>query len=188
LANLRDRSFKIGLLAGARQAVMDLSRACSRSYEVKDEPLPTEVDKALTYMSDALKRGQGTKGKLELYLIGAAMLGEAMGEASYQKGFDAGRRFTEPSTGEMRVDMSEREIRDLAYLADVGFHHVIEGGRASNFHSAADAEHASNAINILESQLPPVIEDDPYAFSWNRQTSIWDKWPREQPDGKGVSA
>lgn len=103
-----------------------------------------------------------------------------MGEAAYGKGFDAGREWTEPSKGEKRVDMTEREIRDVAYLADVGFHHVIEGGRTSNFQSAADAEHASNAIGLLESQLPPVIEDDPYAFSWNRQTSIWDKWPTER--------
>ena len=51
----------MGRLAGARKAVHDLSRACSHHYEVKDQPLPKKVDEALTYMTDGLKRGKGTK-------------------------------------------------------------------------------------------------------------------------------
>jgi hypothetical protein len=37
---LRDRSFHMGRLAGAREAVHDLSCACSHHYEVKDQLLP----------------------------------------------------------------------------------------------------------------------------------------------------
>jgi hypothetical protein len=78
-------------------------------------------------MQEALKRGKGTNGKIPLYLTGAGILGDAMGEAADGKGFDAGRQFVEPSKGELRVDMSEQEIRTPAWLADIGFHHVIEG-------------------------------------------------------------
>jgi hypothetical protein len=177
---LRHRAFQNGRLAGIREAVTGVSRTCSYHYEREGEALPENVDKALVYMKDALKRGKGLTGKIDLYLVGAGMLGDAMGEGAHGKGIEAGRRWMEPSRGEKRVDMTEREIRDLAYLADIGFHHVIEGGRGTNFQNAADAEHASNAVNTLESQLPPVIEDDPYSFSWNRQTCIWDKWPNER--------
>jgi hypothetical protein len=181
---LRDRSFHMGRLAGAREAVQDLSRSCSHHYEREGEPLPESVDKALTYMSDALKRGKGAKGKLFLYLPGAGMLGDAMGESAYGRGIEGGRQWMEPSKGDIRVDMDEREIRTLAWLANIGFHHVIDGGHTSNFQNAADAEAAANAVGTLESHSPPIegIDegDSRYDAAWYRQTSIWDKWPNER--------
>jgi hypothetical protein len=72
---LRSRSFNQGRLAGIREAVTDVSRSCSYHYESKDEPLPEKVDKALVYMSHALKRGNGIKGKIDLYLTGSGCSG-----------------------------------------------------------------------------------------------------------------
>jgi len=74
---LRSRSFNQGRLAGIR-AVTDVSRSCSYHYEEKDKPLPKNVDEALVYVADALKRGHGVKGKIGLYLTGSGMLGDAM--------------------------------------------------------------------------------------------------------------
>ena len=55
--------YQAGRLAGIREATADISRACSYHYEVKDQPLPEKVEKALDYIAGALKRGKGDKGK-----------------------------------------------------------------------------------------------------------------------------
>ena len=184
LGFLRKKSFDIGMLAGARQAVTDLSRACSVHYERDGQSLPESVDKALTY-----KRGKGPKEKLELYLVGAGMLGDAMGEWSYARGVDAGRMWMQPSNEEIRVDMTAQEIRTLAWLADIGFHRVIEGGHVSEFRDANDAEAAANAVQTLEANVPPIegidnVDDDSrYDSAWYRQTSIWDRWPTPRAEG-----
>jgi hypothetical protein len=93
---LLSRIFHQGRLSGIRKAVTDLSRQCSFHYESKDDELPEKVVKALDYMKGALQRGKGAKGRSELYLVGAGMLGDAMGEAAWQKGFEAGRQWTDP--------------------------------------------------------------------------------------------
>ncbi|WP_315729716.1 MULTISPECIES: hypothetical protein [unclassified Bradyrhizobium] len=54
---IRAKAYQYGRLAGASQAVHDLSRACSYHYEEKDQPLPKNVDEALDYLADTLKRG-----------------------------------------------------------------------------------------------------------------------------------
>jgi hypothetical protein len=178
---LRHKAYQHGRLAGVIEAVQDVSRSCS--YQRENGPLPEGVDKALVYMNDSLKRGKGVTGRITLYLTGAGMLGNVMGEAAYGRGLEAGRLWLEPSDGETRIDMTAQEIRTLAWLADVGFHHVIDGSHVSNFRDAADAEAASNAVHTLEGHAPPIegIDTDPYEdCAWYRQTSIWDKWPNER--------
>jgi hypothetical protein len=78
--------------------------------------------------------------------------------------------------GRKATRSNAREIRDLAYLAHLGFERVIHGLAHDGFKSAADAEHASEAIRRVESQQPPIISDDPYAFAFNRQTMIWERF------------
>lgn len=181
---LRNRAFQNGRLAGLREAVTAVSRTCSQHYERQGEPLPDEVDKAIVNMKDAIKVGKSLTGKVDLYLVGAGMLGDAMGEAAYGRGVEAGRQLLEPSGGEVRVDMTAQEIRTLAWLSDIGFHHVIEGGHLSSFQNAIDAEHAANAVGTLEGHAPPIegIDegDSRYDASWYRQTAIWDKWPNQR--------
>jgi hypothetical protein len=46
-------------------------------------------------------------GQIDLYLVGAGMLGDAMGEAAFGKGIETGRQWPEPSKGDIRVDMNE---------------------------------------------------------------------------------
>ena len=60
---LLNSRYNAGRLAGIREATCDISRACSYHYELKDEPLPEKVDKALNYMAGALKRGKGIKAR-----------------------------------------------------------------------------------------------------------------------------
>jgi hypothetical protein len=167
---LRSRSFNQGRLAGIREAVTDVSRSCSYHYEEKDKPLPKNVDEALVYMAGALKRGRGVKGKIGLYLTGSGMLGDAMGEAAYQKGFDAGR--SDPSDGEQRIDMTPESWRAIRSLAHEGFLHRMEGYEQ-------EAHRAEAAIEKLEFAIRHCETDPEYSDSLQRNMLIWQRWPSE---------
>jgi hypothetical protein len=177
---LRSRSFNQGRLAGIREAVTDVSRSCSYHYESRDEPLPEKVDKALVYMSDALKRGNGIKGKIDLYLTGSGVLGDAMGEAAYQKGFDAGRRWSYPSDGKQRIDMSPDGWRAIRYLAHIGFLNQMPNYIRMlhfPFDSEERAKHAEAAIEKLEFAIGHSESDPEYSDSLRRNMLIWNRWP-----------
>jgi hypothetical protein len=78
------------------------------------------------------------------------------------------------------VDLSEREVLNLAFLAHIGFEKMIgREGPKREFDDEQDAERASEAIRQLERHKPKdaVDESDPYAQAFNRQTMIWDRWP-----------
>jgi hypothetical protein len=171
---LRSQSFNQGRLAGIREAVTDVSRSCSYHYESRDEPLPEKVDKALVYMSDALKRGNGIGGKIDLYLVGSGMLGDAMGEAAYQKGFDAGRRWSYPSDGEQRIDMQPDGWRAIRYMAHSGFLNQMPN---FPFDSEERAKHAEAAIEKLEIAIGHSKGDPEYSDSLQRNMLIWKRWP-----------
>jgi hypothetical protein len=181
---LRAQAFQNGRLSGIREATLQVSRNCSYHYEVKDEPLPKKVDEALTYMAGALKRGHGTKGKSELYLAGSGMLGDAMGEAAYQKGFDAGRRWSDPSDGERRIDMPLEGWRVVRYLAHIGFLHQMPNYQRMlhfPFNSKEKAAQAEGAIERLEFAINHREHDPEYSDSLQRNMLVWKQWPSDAP-------
>jgi hypothetical protein len=183
---LRSQAFQNGRLAGIREATLQVSRNCSYHYEQKDEPLPKNVDEALVYMADALKRGRGVKGKIELYLIGSGMLGDAMGESAYQKGFDAGRRWSDPSDGERRIDMSLEGWRAIRYLTDIGFLHQMPNYKRMlhfPFDSKEKALHAEAAIEKLEFAINHREHDPEYSDSLQRNMLVWNQWPNDAQSG-----
>jgi hypothetical protein len=176
--------YNAGRLAGIREATCDISRQCSYHYEVKDEPLPEKVDKALDYMAGALKRGKGIKGKADLYLTGAATLGDAMGEAAWQKGFAAGQRWQDPSDGEMRIDMPLENWRRIRWLAHVGFKHCMPNYEPIavgflNFRGQEEAEASEHAIEKLEYSINHRESDPEYSDSLSRNMLIWNEWPQD---------
>jgi hypothetical protein len=180
---LRAQAFQNGRLAGIREAVTDVSRSCSYHYESKDAPLPEKVDKALVYMAAALKRGRGTKGKIDLYLTGSGVLGDAMGEAAYQKGFDAGRRWSDPSDGEQRIDMPPEGWRAIRYLAHIGFLHQMPNYERLlhfPFDSEERAKQAESAIEKLEYAIGHSKSDPEYSNSLQRNMLVWNQWPKEK--------
>ena len=172
---LRAQAFQNGRLFGIREATLQISRNCSYHYEVKDEPLPRKVDEALAYMAGALERGQGTKGKSRLYLTGSGMLGDAMGEAAYQKGFDAGRRWSDPSDDEQRIDMPLEGWRAVRYLAHIGFLHQMPNYQQMfhfPFNSKERAMQAEGTIERLEFAINHREHDPEYSDSLQRNMLV----------------
>jgi hypothetical protein len=138
--------------------------------------------------AQAAKAGSA-HAKCEVYMGHSWDLGNVMGEAAWQRGFDAGRRFfTTPSDGEIRVNLSPAELMKVHWLAHVGFEYLVEHTESTfafkdlAFKDQKEAEEATHAIEHLEFYIPKTHRDptDPYALSFNRQTSIWRRWPSEE--------
>ena len=159
------------------EAVTGVSRTCSYHYEREGEQLPENVDKALVHMKGRTQAREGHRGQDRSLSHRRQHTGRRHGRA----GIRQGHRGWAAVDGAVRRRKARRHDGARNPRPRVPGRRRLpsrhRGGRGTNFQNAADAEHASNAINTLESRLPPAIEDDPYAFSWNRQTSIWDKWP-----------
>lgn len=174
--------YNAGRLAGIREATCDISRACSYHYELKDEPLPEKVDKALNYTAGALKRGKGIKGKADLYLAGAATLGDAMGEAAWQKGYAAGQQSQYPDDGESRIDMTPDHWRRIRYLAHMGFLTQMPNYTRMlhfPFDREDDALESERAIEKLEYATNHRESDPEYSDSLQRSMLIWNQWPQD---------
>jgi hypothetical protein len=175
-----------GWLATARlngmKIVADaMIRGIGHHYERQNEQLPEEVEKAIDDMKARVARHKNDRYRAEQYVYSSRMLADAMGQACVNHGIEIGRHWSEPMSGNIRVDLSEREVLNLAFLADMGFERMI--GR---FADEQDAERASQAIEQLERHKPKdtVDQSDPYAQSFNRQTMIWNRWPKK-PAGSG---
>jgi hypothetical protein len=164
-------------LQGTQLVVENLARQCSFSYEHADQELPKPVSKALDYLAGALKRDSAPK-RCDAYVTGAGLLGDAMGNAASQRGFERGQQWTDPRVGEIRVDLTERDVVNLAILSHLGFRQMIDSGDAYNFKDEKDAEQASEAIRKLERLMPEEYRDpsDPYAQAFNRSTMTWQRF------------
>jgi hypothetical protein len=88
------------------------------------------------------------------------------------------------------VDLSLKDLVTLRLLAHDGFEHRVwdkEGTFA--FKSKEEAEEATHAIGRLEFRIPKSLRpdpDDPYAWSFNRQTSIWTRWPSDRGSSQPI--
>jgi hypothetical protein len=156
-------------------------RGIGHHYERQNEPLPEDVEKAIDDMKARVARHKNDRDRAEQYVYSARTLADAMGQACVNHGIEIGQHWSQPTGGDIRVDLSEREVLNLAFLAHMGFERMI-----GEFADEQDAERASQAIEQLERRKPKdaVDQSDPYAQSFNRQTMIWRRWPRK-PAGSG---
>jgi hypothetical protein len=142
-----------GKLDGMRSASSELAKGVSSHYEHEGE-------------------------ECHEYEIGLWNLGSAMGEACWQKGFDAGQQWTKPEDGEIRIDLSVEELMNVRLLAHRGFEDCMID-RDGGFENVQQAEKAPSAIEKVEFHIPRKMrqDDDPHALSFNRATMIWNRWP-----------
>jgi hypothetical protein len=164
-------------------------RNCNASYYYQrhDEPLPAAIDKAIEDWKAVVMRQKCYLDRAEMFVAGARMLAYAMGQACVDRGFESGQHRSKLAGGDIRVDLSEREVLTLAFLAHVGFENVIgwNGPKLAKFYNEQDAEHASEAIRVLERYRPngALDKSDPSEPAFNRQSMIWDRWPRKKTGG-----
>jgi hypothetical protein len=139
-------------LEGMKEATSEISFFVSHSYERRNEPLPEAVTEALDYMARARTR-EKVQEQYDTYVSGIRMLGEAMGKAARQRGYDEG---SQARQGHIRIDLPLRSLHTAIWLADVGFKKLIryEGLTDPEFETEAQAVHADIVIDDLEAALP----------------------------------
>lgn len=161
-------------LEGLREATYELSLFISHSYERPDEPLPEPVNDALDYMNRALAK-MDAQERYSAFITGIRMLGEAMGEAARQRGFDEG---SQARQGCIRIDLPLRKLHTAIWLADIGFKKLIryEGlADPEEFETEEQAVHADIVIDDLEAALPPEERYVPLEPS-SREMAIMEKF------------
>jgi hypothetical protein len=172
--------FARGRLQGMRGAMYEITRGVSSHYEHEGKDIPERVAKCVDETKNMVGKAKTVQQKCEAYRINFWSLGNVMGEAAWQDGFEEGQRFTDPRDGEIRVDLTSKELVNIHWLAHYGFENMIWNKDGPfTFKDENDAERATHAIERLETNMPKQYrdEDDPYAQSFNRQTMIWDRWP-----------
>jgi hypothetical protein len=167
-----------GRLASARfngmKIVADaMIHGISHHYKRENEPLPEEIKKAIEDMNTRVAQQKNDRDR-DVYIVRARTLADAMGQACVKRGFESRHRGSEPTGSNIRVDLSAREVLDLAFLAHQGFEKMI-----GKFDDERDAERASEAIWQLERHKPKdaIDERGPHAQAIDRQTMIWARWP-----------
>ncbi|MGE8940650.1 hypothetical protein ACO2I3_01925 [Leptospira interrogans] len=170
------RLFMAGAFYGARQAIGELVRGIGSHCDTEDGDVPRELGRAI----DKTK----TKKTFRAYVLSLWKLGDEMGRACWTNGVDFEQRSSQPKPGTVQLSITERELRDLHWIAHIGFEAaMMSNARESRrFQSEQEAQSTQEAIDHLERKLPRDAEDnDPFALSFNRQTLIWSRWPSEPP-------
>lgn len=85
---VRDRRARIRL-EGMEEATSEIAFFVSHSYERPGEQLPEPVTKALDHLAHARKL-RTARQRSDAFVRGVRMLGEAMGKAARQRGYDEG--------------------------------------------------------------------------------------------------
>lgn len=174
--------YRAGRIQGMREATLEISRACSYHYERDGDSLPKKVDEALKSAARAMK--QSAKDKPTYFLNAAYALGDAMGEAAWSRGYDAGIDRQEPRDDEVRIDMPLDRWRILRRCADLGFHYRFPNYRPmfvewQHFETEEAAEEAERAIAKIEYGINHKKGDPEYSDSLSRNMLIWERWPNE---------
>jgi hypothetical protein len=178
--------FEKGRLRGLEEATREISRGISLHYELEGQVAPERVAKAVEALKAVTgKPGKMSNGSTDQYHAQLWIVGDAIGEACWQKGHAAGVRRKAPMEGKIRVDLSLTELLQLSWLAHLGFQHMMPNYRGFEIHrfiGEEDAREGAKAVGKIESVIP--AKHRPFAdlsvqFK-NRQKLICDWW--QAPD------
>ncbi len=104
--------------------------------------------------------------------------------AMYQHGFHVGQMVGWREGAEGKMELSEKDLRQIYWLAINGFRRLLLlSERGEGFRDRRQAKEASNALDRLEYELPPDPADPAgdhfHDGSFDRRTDIIDHWPDE---------
>jgi hypothetical protein len=134
-----------------REALHGLIRGVSTHYEHEGEPIPERVGKCIDDMKAQVSRVRGAREKCQTFSLHFWELGNEMGNAAWQDGFEAGPRDAKPHDDEIRVDLSLKRLMTIQWLAHCGFETMVVWNKDGplTFADKADAEDAEQAITKL---------------------------------------
>ncbi len=153
-------------------------------YEIDGQPLPPGVAKAIDTLNAATDRASFNK-RIHRYHAHLWVFGDAIGDACWQKGFQAGKRTMAPRENKILIELSRNELLHLAWLAHLGFKHMMpnyRGFEMHRFNGREDAQDGSFAVEKLEVAIPPQDRpfEGPLVQSNDRLKLIQNWWPSKQ--------
>ena len=92
-----------GRLRGIRETMHGISRGVSNQYEHEQKEIPESAAGAMDQMKASVAQATGAVAKCQAYRNYMWQLGNEMGRAAWQHGFEQGQRFTDPRDGETRA-------------------------------------------------------------------------------------
>src|SRR5665213_1955940 len=156
--------FERGRLRGMEEAVRELARGINSHCDDKGrspERVVAAMEKVKTATYNEWKPG---KGLTQRYHPQLWILGDAIGEACWLKGHQAGMRRKAPAEGRIRVDLSLNELLQLSWLAHLGFQRMMPNYRDFEIHrfsGQADAKEGALAVSKIEAAIP--VKERPFA-------------------------
>jgi hypothetical protein len=156
--------FEKGRLRGMEEAVRELAHGMKFHFEDKGAP-PEQVTAAFANVKEIADCGwEPGKRLTERYHAQLWVLGEAIGEACWLKGHQAGMRRKAPAEGKFRVDLSLNELLQLSWLAQLGFQRMMPNYRDLEIHRFSgdeDAKEGALAVSKIEAAIP--AKERPFA-------------------------
>jgi hypothetical protein len=167
-----------GRSRGMEEATRETIRGISSHYEHEGRVVPSSVAEAIEAVkSIALARPR----RAAPYHARPWVFGDSVGEACWRRGYESGLREMAPSKGIIRLDLSLNQLLQLAWLAHLGFQHMMPNYRGFEIHrfsGEGDAREATCAVSKLENAIPPphVQVSDRFAQSKDHERLISDWW------------
>lgn len=156
--------FEKGRLRGLEEAVRELARGIKIHFEDNGQP-PAQVSAAFEKVKAVADCGWKPGKRLtQRYHAQLWILGDAIGEACWLKGHQAGMRRKAPAEGKIRVDLSLNELLQLSWLAQLGFQRMMPNYRDFEIHRFSgeeDAKEAALAVSKIEAAIP--VKERPFA-------------------------
>jgi hypothetical protein len=156
--------FERGRLRGMEEAVRELGWGIKSHCEDKGtapERVAAAYEKVKAIAHDGGKPG---KRLIQRYHAELWILGDAIGEACWLQGHQAGMRRKAPAEGRIRVDLSLTDLLQLSWLAHLGFQRMMPNYRDFEIHRFSgeeDAKEGALAVSRIEAAIP--LKERPFA-------------------------
>jgi hypothetical protein len=173
------RSFFIrGRHRGIQEAAAEIVRGVNSHFEVVGQ-MPAGVSKAIERLNSSAGH-VSPRRQFDLRYAQLWTFGDALGSACWNRGYRLGKQSMAPRDGKIRVELSVDELLQLAWLAHLGFQHMMPNHRGFEiyrFTGEDDARSGTRAIERLEVSIPAKQGPaDPIALSNGRIALIENWW------------
>ena len=172
--------FGKGRLAGMEEATREIIRGLDCHYEQAGLAPPDHVTKAVEAVK-LFARGASCEKSIRRYHARLWTFGDAVGAACWRKGYDTCKARMTPANDRVRLDLSTRELLQLASLAHLGFKRMMPNDRGVEMLRFDGEDHAlagSHAVEKLEQAIPEDLR--PPNLGANRQALIRHWWPPQR--------
>ena len=153
-AALSTSFFMRGRHRGMQEAAAEIIRGVNSHFEVAGR-MPMDVSNALKKLGSSVGH-VSSRRQLKVRHAQLWIFGDALGNACWKRGYRLGKLSMAPRDGNTYVELSANELLQLAWLAHLGFQHMMpnyRGFESYRFSGEEDARNSARAIERLEASI-----------------------------------